>query len=84
MDRKFYEERDMAFIDAVLNDNWDGVIAFWKKQNIPVPKNERVVKAAVYKAVQYCLDIPVDVKGIALEKCLELGMSPFVNWEGKQ
>lgn len=75
------KERDDAFIDAVLNDNWDGVIAYSKKYGVPIPEKERVMKCGVFKAVQYCTNIPDDVKGIAMQKCIELGMSPFIIWE---
>lgn len=74
----FVEERDKAFIDAVVNDKWDKVRKYSKKYGIPVPKKQNVMKAGVYKAVQYCTNIPEDVKVLAMQKCLQLGFSPLI------
>lgn len=76
----FAEERDKAFIDAVVKDDWTGVKKYSKKYGIPVPKNEKVMKAWVYKAVQECTNIPEDVKEIAMRKCLGLGFIPFIKF----
>jgi hypothetical protein len=43
-----------------------------------MPKDEKVMKAGVYKACQYCTDISEEVKGIAMQKCLKLGFNPFI------
>ena len=72
------DERDMAFIEAVVNDKWDKVRKYSKKYGVPVPKKRNVMKAGVYKAVQYCTNIPEDVKVLAMQKCLQLGFSPFI------
>lgn len=74
----FAEERDKAFIDAVVNDKWDKVRKYSKKYGVPVPKSRKVMKAGIYKAVQYCTDIPEDVKVTAMQKCLQLGFSPLI------
>ena len=74
----FAEERDKAFIDAVVNDKWDKVRKYSKKYGVPVPKKRNVMKAGVYKAVQYCTNIPEDVKVLAMQKCLQLGFNPFI------
>lgn len=74
----FSEERDKAFIDAVVNDKWDKVYKYAKKYGVPVPKKINVMKAGIYKAVQYCTNIPEDVKAIAMRKCLHLGFSPLI------
>lgn len=74
----FAEERDKAFIDAVVNDKWDKVRKYSKKYGVPMPKKRNVMKAGVYKAVQYCTSIPEDVKVLAMQKCLELGFSPLI------
>ena len=80
MKMTFAEERDQAFIDAVLNDKWDKVIKYSKKYGVPIPKEGNVMKAGIYKAVQYCTNIPEEVKRIAKDKCLELGFSPFIKY----
>ena len=74
----FAEERDKAFIDAVVNDKWDKVRKYAKKYGMPVPKKRNVMKAGVYKAVQYCTNIPEDVKVLAMQKCLQLGFTPLI------
>jgi hypothetical protein len=49
-----------------------------------VPSSHKVFKAGIYKAVQGCNDIPAEVKGIAFKKCLELGFSPLIDYEGDE
>ena len=75
----FTEERDKAFIDAVVNDNWDGVRAYMKKYGMPPASSDTVMKAGIYKAVQYCTNIPEDVKTLAMQKCVKMGFNPFIN-----
>ena len=75
---KMVKERDEAFVDAVVNDKWDKVRKYSKKHGVAIPKERKTMKAGVYKAVQYCTDIPEDVKTIAMRKCLELGFSPLM------
>lgn len=55
-----------------------------KKYGVPFPKSKKAMKVGVYKAVQYCTDIPDDVKEIAIEKCLKLGFNPFIDWRWEQ
>jgi hypothetical protein len=74
----FAEERDRAFIEAVVNDKWDKVRKYSRKYGVPMPKERNVMKAGVYKAVQYCTNIPEDVKVLAMQKCLQLGFSPLI------
>jgi hypothetical protein len=73
----FTKERDKAFTDAVINDKWDGVRAFMEKYRMSA-SSDTVMKAGIYKAVQYCTDIPEDVKTLAMQKCLEMGFNPFI------
>lgn len=74
----FAEERDKAFIKAVVDDDWKAVLEYSKKYGVPVPKKRNVMKAGIYKAVQYCTNIPEDVKSLAFTKCLELGFTPWI------
>lgn len=74
----FAEERDKAFIKAVVDDDWKAVLKYSKKYGVPVPKKRNVMKAGVYKAVQYCTNIPEDVKVLAMQKCLQLGFTPLI------
>lgn len=77
----FYKDRNEAFIEAVVNDNWDKLMEFAKEYSMPLPIKQDAMKAGVYKAVQYCTDIPEDVKSLAMKKCLELGFNPLINPE---
>ena len=74
----FAEERDKAFIEAVVNDKWDKVIKYSKKYGVPIPKKRNVMKAGIYKAVQFCTNIPEDVKVLAMQKCMKLGFNPII------
>jgi len=74
----FAEERDKAFIKAVVDDDWKAVRKYSKKYGAPIPKSIKVMKAGIYKAVQFCTNIPEDVKVLAMQKCLQLGFSPFI------
>lgn len=80
--RKFAKERDEAFVEAIVNDNWDKVRKYSKKYGIPIPKRKVAMKAGVYKAVQYCKDIPDEIKLQAMQKCLEMGLNPYIEEYG--
>lgn len=75
---EFAKERDKVFINAVKKSDWQAVRDFSKKYGVPIPKDKKVMKAGIYKAVQYCTNIPDDVKALAMQKCLELGFNPFI------
>lgn len=75
----YAKERDKAFTAAVLHDDWMSVRKFARKYGLKTPKDKAILKAAVYKAVQECTDIPKEVKNEALYKCLKLGFMPFIN-----
>lgn len=74
----FAKERDKAFIKAVMEDDWKAVRKYAKKYGIPIPKNEKVMKAGIYKAVQHCTNIPQEIKDKAFCECLKLGFSPYL------
>lgn len=76
--KRFLQDRREAFIKAVMEDNWDYVRVYCDRYRVAIPKDERIMKAGIYKAVQACTDIPKDVKDVAFMKCLELGFSPFM------
>lgn len=77
---RFVEDRDRAFTAAVVEDDWNSVRAFLRKYGMVEPRNERVLKGGVYKAVQECIKIPAKVKKLAAKKCIELNMAPTA-WE---
>lgn len=72
----FAQERDSAIIDFVLNDDLTKYKEYCKKYKVPMPSNERIMKAAIYKASQHCLFISANVKELARKKCIELGFRP--------
>lgn len=76
--RKYAKSRDEAFTRFVLDDDWDAVLKHFKKfgMDIPTKEKETVAKAGVYKAVQECTNIPVEVKAEAARKCVMLGFRP--------
>ena len=77
MDTKaFYKERNQIFSDFVVTDNLSNVYLFCEIYHIPIPADEAVLKAGVYKAVQECTDIPEDIKAMAREKYMALGFKP--------
>lgn len=75
------KERDKAFTEFVMKDDDKKLKAYCKKYGVPIPKSRRAMACGIYKAVQYCTNIPDEVKDIAAWKCLELGMSPLIDWE---
>lgn len=74
--RRFLKDRKKAFTNAVMVDDWDGLRKYCKKYGMPIPKDERVMKAGVYKAVQECTDLSDEVKFKAAAKCVEMGFRP--------
>ena len=75
---EFVKSRDKAFINFVETDNLTECRKHFKKYGQIMPRRERIAKAGIYKAVQYCTNIPEEIKVKAMVKCLELGFSPFV------
>ena len=78
--QKFCKSRDRAFTAFVMNDDWDAVLKHLKRFNqyAKLPKDENVAKAGIYKAVQECTYIPVEVKAEAARKCVLLGFKPTI------
>jgi len=75
---EFVRERDEVFTRFVLEDDWQAVEDYMIKYELidEAPKNPNIVKAAVYKAVQECRNIPAEVKAEAARKCREMGFRP--------
>ena len=74
--KAFADERNQIFSDFVVTDDLSNVYLFCQIYHIPIPADEAVLKAGVYKAVQECTDIPKDIKAMAREKCMALGFKP--------
>ncbi len=76
---QFKKDRDEAFIDFVETYSLEKVKAYCKKYNKEMPKDTIIAEVRIYKTVQYCRDIPQEVKEKARDKCLALGFNPYVN-----
>jgi len=81
MYKAFIADRDRTFTNAVMSDDWDGLKRYARSWNVPIPQDEAVMKAGVYKAVQEVTSIPQSVKDVAREKCVALGFKPTM-WGG--
>lgn len=77
---EFAKERDAAFSDFVLTDDPEKVRRYCEKYGVPMPEDKKIFAAGIYKAVQYCTNIPEDIKVLAMQKCLEIGFNPFIDW----
>ena len=80
--KKLAADRDKAMIKAVVEDDWSSVHKYCKKYGVYEPEHAVVLKAGIYKAVQACTKIPVDVKDMAAEKCRAIGFDPMLHWRG--
>lgn len=76
--KQFVKDRDEAFIDFVKTGNAKKVRKYCKKYDIDMPKDRKVFAAGIYKAVQECVDIPEEVKTLAMQKCVDIGFNPFI------
>lgn len=77
--KQFAKSRDKAFINFVETGDLTECRKHFEKYGQVMPKNERIAKAGIYKAVQYCTEIPEEIKGKAAVECLKLGFNPFIN-----
>lgn len=75
---EFVKDRHEAFIEAIVNDQWAKVKAYSQKYGARLPKSPKIMKAEIYKAAQYCTDIPDEIKLQAMVKCLEMGFNPYI------
>lgn len=78
----FVKERDSAFIDFVKTGNKKKVKRYCHKYAVPMPTDEKVFAAGIYKAVLVCTNISDEIKDLAFQKCLELGFNPIINFGG--
>lgn len=76
--KTFLIDRREALTKAVMKDDWKAVRKYCKKYGVEMPKDSRIFKAGIYKAVQGCTDIPDNIKEIAWAKCLALGFRPYI------
>lgn len=78
---QYVKDRNEAFTEAVLHDDWKAVRRFCRKYRIPEASSQRILMGAIYKAVQYCEGIPESVKTTAAVKCMALGFNPLIKPE---
>ena len=76
--RAFVKERDAAFIEFVQTGKTDKVRRYCHKYGLAVPKDRKVLAAGIYKATVASKSIPEDIRLLAMQKCLDLGLSPFI------
>lgn len=79
--KQFRIDRDDAMTAVVMDDDWDAVKRYCEKYKVPLPSNENVMKAGIYKAAQEIIGLPQEVKDVARKKCIALGFKPTM-WEG--
>lgn len=60
--KKVVKERDHAFTEAVMHDNWAPALAYVKKYAVPMPEDPTTLKWGIYKATQGALSIPEEVR----------------------
>jgi hypothetical protein len=75
---EYVKERNEAIIEAIKNDKWDKMRKYSQKYGVPMPNNRKTMKAGTYKAAQYIIGIPEEIKVLAMQKCLEIGFNPFI------
>lgn len=76
--RQYSKDRDNAIIELVKTGSLEEWYKVAKKYGMMFPKNERILKASLYKAAQACVNIPEEVKEKAAEECRALGMNPYI------
>ena len=75
--KQYNKDRDHAITELIKTGSLDEWFKVVEKYKLNFPKNEIVVKGALYKAAQQCLSIPSDLKQRAAEECRKLGMNPY-------
>lgn len=76
--KTYAKKRDEAVRRAVLYDDWDGVRALCTKYMIPMPKDETIFKAGIYKSASGITSLSEEVRKLAAEKCIALGFEPKI------
>lgn len=76
--KRYVKKRDEAVRRAVLYDDWDGVRALCAKYMIPMPTDETIFKAGIYKSASGITSLSDEVRKLAAEKCIALGFKPTI------
>ena len=72
---EFQKDQRDAFIAYIMHDDFMAVKNYASKHGIIMQYNRKIMAAGIYKAAQYCDDIPEEVKAVARRKCEELGLN---------
>lgn len=73
---EFIKERDFALTKAVMEDDFEPILAYFVKYDVPIMStNPRLIQGATYKAAYNCLSLPQNVRQRAKQRCSEIGMS---------
>lgn len=76
--KTYVKKRDEAVRRAVLYDDWHGVRDLCVEYMIPMPTDETIFKAGIYKSASGITNLPDEIRKLAAEKCIELGFSPKI------
>lgn len=76
--QEYAEDRDAAFSAFVKDGDFSHLDRLSEKWGMRLLPHTDAGAASVYKAVQECTRIPESVKRQAMEKCVELGFSPWM------
>lgn len=80
---EYADKRDAALIEFIKTDDDTKVRELMNQVGTPIPADERVFHGSLYKSVRYCTRIPDDVKKIAWDKCVAIGLKPYIpEYEG--
>ena len=71
-------ERDAAFTEAIMSDNWTAVREYSANYHLPIPSSEAAFKIGVCKAAYHSLSLPLAVKIAAADMARELGSDPYI------
>ena len=72
--KKWVKDRD----EAMLSLDKDKIVAFCKKNNVPIPENETVFWAGVHKAILHINSATFEQKQNSFEWLIEHGFSPSI------
>lgn len=76
--KQFVKDRDHAFTEFVLHDDWRAIRNYCTTYCVAMPEDPNVMAAGIYKAVQEVTTIPDEVKRVAAVKCAILGFKPYM------
>lgn len=76
---EYARRRDEALIEFIKTDDDSKVRNLMKAVGTQVPKNKKAFHGGLYKSARYCTRIPADIKKMAWDKCVAIGMKPYID-----